>query len=106
MPDYSPYAIQHINLSVPNGTLALAEEFYGEILGFPSDPVPQLQRDTLRWFHVGDGPQQVGTSCASDSDPRLIRTSRHGEPQPPVLLAPVVGRPAHPAAQDIRPPRS
>jgi hypothetical protein len=49
MASYTPYAIQHINLSVPEGTLHLAEEFYGIVIGFPSDPVPQLQRDTLRW---------------------------------------------------------
>lgn len=34
----------------------MAEEFYGKVLGFPSDPVPQLQRETLRWYvHDHDG---------------------------------------------------
>lgn len=56
MASYTPYGIQHINLSVPEGTLPLAEEFYGKVLGFPSDPVPQLQRETLRWYvHDHDG---------------------------------------------------
>lgn len=59
---FSPYAIQHVNLSVPEGTLPHAEEFYGGVLGFASDPVPSLQRDSLRWFRVGDGPQQVHIS--------------------------------------------
>lgn len=49
MASYTPYAIQHINLSVPEGTLHLAEEFYGQVIGFPSDPVPSLQRNSLRW---------------------------------------------------------
>lgn len=59
---FSPYAIQHINLSVPEGTLEQAEEFYGGVLGFAPDPVPALQRDSLRWFRVGDTGQQVHVS--------------------------------------------
>lgn len=47
--DFSPILLQHVNLVVEKGTLELAEEFYGEVLGFKSDPVPQLQRDSLRW---------------------------------------------------------
>ncbi|RSH80580.1 uncharacterized protein EHS24_009162 [Apiotrichum porosum] len=60
--DYTPYAIQHINLSVPEGTLPAAEEFYGNVLGFYNDPVPALQRDVLRWFSVGTTGQQVHIS--------------------------------------------
>lgn len=59
---FSPYRIQHVNLSVPVGTLEQAEEFYGTVLGFAPDPVPQLQRDSLRWFRVGDTGQQVHVS--------------------------------------------
>ena len=43
-------SLQHVNLCVPDGTLHLAEEFYGQVLGFESDPVPQAQRDGLRWY--------------------------------------------------------
>ncbi|KAK1927136.1 hypothetical protein DB88DRAFT_537117 [Papiliotrema laurentii] len=52
-------SLQHVNLCVPKGTLHLAEEFYGQVLGFASDPVPQAQRDGLKWFRIGDGPQQI-----------------------------------------------
>lgn len=78
--DFSPISLQHVNLVVDKGSLELAEEFYGEVLGFKSDPVPQLQRDSLRWlvgqqqglrhaltadrFRIGDGPQQV-SFCAA-----------------------------------------
>jgi len=49
MPAYTPTQLQHINLPVPTGTLGLATEFYGDVLGFASDPVPELQRDSLLW---------------------------------------------------------
>lgn len=49
MPPYTPTLLQHINLAVPAGTLQLATEFYGGVIGFASDPVPQLQRDSLLW---------------------------------------------------------
>lgn len=41
--------IAHINLTVPNGTLNLAEEFYGKTLGMERVAVPALQKDTLAW---------------------------------------------------------
>lgn len=41
--------IAHINLTVPNGTLNLAEEFYGKTLGMERVVVPALQKDTLAW---------------------------------------------------------
>ena len=47
--DYSPIALQHVNLTVPRGALPLASQFYGEVIGFASDPVPVLQRDSLLW---------------------------------------------------------
>jgi hypothetical protein len=42
--------IAHVNLTVPAGTLPLAQEFYGNTLGFKSVPVPALQRNTLAWY--------------------------------------------------------
>ena len=52
MASYAPILLQHVNLPVPDGTLGLATEFYGEVIGFKSDPVPQLQRDSLLWWVV------------------------------------------------------
>ncbi|KIR73519.1 hypothetical protein I310_02190 [Cryptococcus deuterogattii CA1014] len=71
---YTPIAIQHVNLAIPKGTLEQAQEFYGDVIGFKNDPVPQLQRDTLLWFRVGDGPQQIHVSFEkghSESGPAL-----------------------------------
>ena len=50
MPTYAPVLLQHINLTVPEGTLPLASEFYGEVIGFGVDPVPQLQKHMLLWY--------------------------------------------------------
>jgi hypothetical protein len=52
-PSYTPIALQHVNLVVPRGTLHVAKEFYGEVIGFASDPVPQLQKDVLLWYVGG-----------------------------------------------------
>jgi hypothetical protein len=41
--------IAHVNLTVPPGTLHLAEAFYGQTLGLQRVPVPVLQMDTLAW---------------------------------------------------------
>jgi 4-hydroxyphenylpyruvate dioxygenase-like putative hemolysin len=41
--------IAHVNLTVTPGTLEHAEEFYGKTLGLVSAPVPELQKETLRW---------------------------------------------------------
>jgi hypothetical protein len=49
MPAYTPTLLQHVNLAVPNGSLHLATEFYGTVIGFASDEVPSLQRDSLLW---------------------------------------------------------
>lgn len=45
-----PIGLQHVNLSVPEGSLALAQEFYGDVLGLQNDPVPHLQKDVLLWY--------------------------------------------------------
>jgi len=50
MAPYTPTLLQHINLAVPAGTLDLATQFYGGVIGFGSDTVPQLQRDSLLWY--------------------------------------------------------
>lgn len=41
--------IAHVNLTVPEGTLDLAEEFYGKTLGMERVAVPALQKNTLAW---------------------------------------------------------
>ncbi|OWZ41906.1 hypothetical protein C356_03674 [Cryptococcus neoformans c45] len=81
---YTPIAIQHVNLAIPKGTLEQAQEFYGDVIGFKNDQVPQLQRGTILWFRVGDGPQQIHISFEKGStetgpalsDPSPI-SSRH-----------------------------
>ncbi|KIV92175.1 hypothetical protein PV10_06635 [Exophiala mesophila] len=55
----SVLSIAHVNLTVPAGTLAQANEFYGTTLGLTPRPVPHLQRDSLAWFDIGDSGQQV-----------------------------------------------
>jgi catechol 2,3-dioxygenase-like lactoylglutathione lyase family enzyme len=81
--------IAHINLTVPEGTLDQAAEFYGATLGLPSAPVPELQKGTLLWylnrddiytsaianvvnrFDVGSSGQQVHVSFGTnESDSR------------------------------------
>ena len=52
-------SLAHVNLTVPSGTLAQANEFYGTTLGLTARPVPALQRDSLAWFDIGDSGQQV-----------------------------------------------
>lgn len=47
---YTPIAIQHVNLAIPKGTLEQAQEFYGDVIGFKNDQVPQLQRGTILWY--------------------------------------------------------
>ncbi|EHY56499.1 hypothetical protein HRR83_002416 [Exophiala dermatitidis] len=44
--------LAHINLTVPEGTLDLANEFYGETLGLTPRPVPSLQKGQLAWFDI------------------------------------------------------
>ena len=64
--------IAHVNLTVPSGTLAEAEEFYGATLGLTRRPVPQLQKDRLAWFDIGSSGQQVHIAFGSNDE-----SSRH-----------------------------
>lgn len=41
--------IAHVNITVPEGTFDLAEEFYAKTLGMTRVPVPVLQKTTLAW---------------------------------------------------------
>ncbi|OCF59199.1 hypothetical protein L486_03701 [Kwoniella mangroviensis CBS 10435] len=77
MPPYTPILLQHVNLPVPKGTLHLAQEFYGEVIGFENDPVPQLQREILLWFRIGDGPQQIHVAFENISPDSKVISSRH-----------------------------
>ncbi|ORX39698.1 hypothetical protein BD324DRAFT_648329 [Kockovaella imperatae] len=77
MGDYTPIALQHVNLTVPPGKLQLATEFYGEVIGFHSDPVPALQRDMLLWFRIGNGPQQIHVAFEKDPTHHSTQSSRH-----------------------------
>ncbi|KAH9826377.1 DUF1767, partial [Teratosphaeria destructans] len=63
----------HINLLVPAGTLAHADEFYGKTLGLCPRAVPQMQRDSLRWFDIGDSGQQVHVAHGEND----LKSSRH-----------------------------
>ena len=66
--------IAHVNLTIPPGTLDLADSFYGETLGFTKSPVPPLQRDPLAGFTIGSAgpmgekPQQVHIAFGVPSD--------------------------------------
>jgi catechol-2,3-dioxygenase len=42
--------IAHINLTVPEGSLHLAEEFYRDTLGLRKVPVPMTQENSLAWY--------------------------------------------------------
>ena len=42
--------IAHINLTVPEGSLHLADEFYGDTLGLRKVPVPKAQENSLAWY--------------------------------------------------------
>ena len=71
--------LQHVNLCVPEGTLHLAEEFYGGVIGFGTDPVPAAQKDFLRWFRIGEGPQQVSARLERMRDSDWGSTRERGK---------------------------
>ncbi|CAG8928363.1 unnamed protein product [Penicillium salamii] len=64
--------IAHINLTIPQGTLEQAEEFYGTTLGLISAPVPELQKGTILWFNIGSSGQQIHISFGT-TDPSGTR---------------------------------
>ncbi|KAK5126476.1 hypothetical protein LTR85_010712 [Meristemomyces frigidus] len=65
--------IAHVNMLVPPGTLEHAETFYGQTLGLKSRPVPKMQKDSLRWFDIGDSGQQIHIAFG----PNVEKSSRH-----------------------------
>lgn len=60
--------LAHVNLTVPEGTLPLANEFYGTTLGLTPRPVPHLQKDRLAWFDIGSSGQQVHIAHGAPTD--------------------------------------
>ncbi|KAI1608536.1 hypothetical protein EDD37DRAFT_171438 [Exophiala viscosa] len=60
--------IAHVNLTVPENTLHLASEFYGETLGLTPRAVPSQQRGRLAWFDIGSSGQQVHVAPGPSSD--------------------------------------
>ncbi|KUJ10173.1 uncharacterized protein LY89DRAFT_740564 [Mollisia scopiformis] len=67
--------IAHVNLTVPPGTLEQAASFYEGTLGLTRAPVPALQKDSLAWFDITPGEQQihVSTNCSTKNDPKASR---------------------------------
>ncbi|KAE8444963.1 hypothetical protein EG329_014090 [Mollisiaceae sp. DMI_Dod_QoI] len=68
--------IAHVNITVPPGTLEHAAAFYAGTLGLTRAPVPALQRDTLAWFDITPGGQQIHVS-SNPSPPNDPKASRH-----------------------------
>lgn len=60
--------LHHVNLVVPTKTLSLANEFYSDTLGLIPRTVPQLQRETLAWFDIGNSGQQVHIAFGKPED--------------------------------------
>ncbi|KAH8680212.1 hypothetical protein BGZ61DRAFT_480911 [Ilyonectria robusta] len=66
--------IAHVNITVPEGTLDLANEFYASILGLTPRPVPALQKGSLAWFDIGSSGQQIHVAFGSNVD---LESTRH-----------------------------
>ncbi|RMY08971.1 hypothetical protein D0867_08865 [Hortaea werneckii] len=65
--------LAHVNILVPPGTLEQADQFYGETLGLKPREVPKLQKNSLRWFDIGDSGQQVHVALGMNE----TKSSRH-----------------------------
>ncbi|ETN39247.1 uncharacterized protein HMPREF1541_05470 [Cyphellophora europaea CBS 101466] len=65
--------LAHVNLIVPEGSLELANDFYGKTLGLTPREVPSLQRGTLAWFDIGTSGQQVHIAFGPDE----VESRRH-----------------------------
>lgn len=65
--------IAHVNLIVPAGTLDAANEFYGNVLGLISVPVPKSMEGKLAWFDITPGGQQIHIAIG----PPEVESSRH-----------------------------
>jgi len=72
----------HVNLTIPEGTLHLAHEFYGNTLGLTSVPVPKLQLGTLAWFDLTPGGQQVHVSFERGSEKGGVVEKANGQVHP------------------------
>lgn len=65
--------LAHVNMLVPPGTLEHAETFYGKTLGLTARPVPKMQKDSLRWFDIGESGQQIHIALGLNEQ----KSSRH-----------------------------
>lgn len=70
--------LHHINITIPDGTLGLANSFYVETLGLTSRPVPAAQVHEIAWFDIGESGQQVHISLPKhNNDTIRADSSRH-----------------------------
>lgn len=73
--------IAHINLLVPEGSLAHAESFYGDTLALTSAPVPHLQKGSILWY---------SSPPVRDRQKRLIKRFNLGSSGQQIHIAPGV----------------
>jgi hypothetical protein len=100
--------IAHVNLTVPAGTLPLAQEFYGNTLGFKSVPVPALQRNTLAWYvqlSCAFSPPPISTPLIPPGSTSPPAASRSTSRTPPTATSNTPTPPGTPASSSRRPKR-
>ncbi|RMD43404.1 hypothetical protein DV735_g1723, partial [Chaetothyriales sp. CBS 134920] len=66
--------LHHVNLLVPSGTLDLANQFYGTVLGLKPRPVPSSQAHRVAWYDIADSGQQVHIAIGDSVE---LDSSRH-----------------------------
>ncbi|WWD19472.1 hypothetical protein CI109_103932 [Kwoniella shandongensis] len=69
-------SIAHINLTVPEGSLHLADAFYRDTLGLEKTEVPKAQQGTLAWYNISSSGQQIHVSHPTSPSELLQPTSR------------------------------
>ncbi|KAH7134522.1 hypothetical protein B0J13DRAFT_625737 [Dactylonectria estremocensis] len=79
--------LAHVNINVPDGTLDLAIEFYGNTIGLTPRPVPALQKGTLAWFDIGSSGQQLHVAFGRNVDPTSAQHPCFGVANEEALLA-------------------
>ncbi|KAH7165191.1 hypothetical protein EDB81DRAFT_710570 [Dactylonectria macrodidyma] len=79
--------LAHVNITVPDGTLDLAIEFYGNTIGLTSRPVPALQKGTLAWFDIGSSGQQLHVAFGRNVDPNSTQHPCFGVANEEALFA-------------------